>query len=203
VWAVSPYPIIASAASGGSFNPGNYTISYVDGTLRRGAGCPRHRGQQHQQDLWRHGKFQRHRVHQQRIEERRNGRQRALVQRRRSGDRWRAGSPYAIVASAASGGSFNPGNYTISYVDGTLGVIPVGLLGIAANAATKTYDGSPYSGGNGVTYTGFQGTDTAASLGGTLAYGGSSQGAVMRATTPSSRSARVRPITPLSISMAN
>jgi filamentous hemagglutinin family protein len=31
-----------------------------------------------------------------------------------------AGSPYNITASAATGGSFNAGNYTISYVDGTL-----------------------------------------------------------------------------------
>ncbi|MCX7171250.1 MAG: MBG domain-containing protein [Proteobacteria bacterium] len=89
-----------------------------------------------------------------------------------------AGSPYDITASAASGGSFKPGNYNISYVDGSLGVIPVGLLGIAANAAVKTYDGLAYRGGNSVTYTGFQGADTAASLTGTLSYGGNSQGAV-------------------------
>lgn len=88
-----------------------------------------------------------------------------------------AGSPYAITASAATGGTFNPNNYTISYVNGSLGVIAGGLA-IAANPAVKTYDGLAYSGGNGVTYTGFQGSDTAASLTGTLVYGGSSQGAV-------------------------
>ncbi|MDO8811761.1 MAG: MBG domain-containing protein [Gallionella sp.] len=75
-------------------------------------------------------------------------------------------------------GGLTSGNYTISYVDGILGVIPAGLLGVAANAAAKTYDGLAYSGGNGVTYTGFQAGDTADSLGGTLAYGGTSQGAV-------------------------
>jgi filamentous hemagglutinin family protein len=89
-----------------------------------------------------------------------------------------AGSPYAITASAATGGTFNASNYTISYVDGALGVIPAGLLGIAANSAVKIYNGLAYSGGNGVIYTGFQGADTAASLTGTLVYGGSSQGAV-------------------------
>ena len=36
-----------------------------------------------------------------------------------------AGSPYAIVASAATGGSFNPANYTIDYDDGMLTVSPV------------------------------------------------------------------------------
>jgi len=80
---------------------------------------------------------------------------------------------YAIIPSGQSST-----NYTISYVNGNLGVIPAGLLGIAANAAAKTYDGLPNSGGNGVTYAGFRGADTAASLAGTLAYGGSSQGAI-------------------------
>ncbi|MDO8272938.1 MAG: MBG domain-containing protein, partial [Gammaproteobacteria bacterium] len=88
------------------------------------------------------------------------------------------GSPYAIVASAASGGTFNAANYSISYVDGNLGVIPVGLLGVVANSAAKVYDGLAWSGGNGVTYSGFQGTDTAADLIGTLVYGGTSQGAI-------------------------
>ena len=88
-------------------------------------------------------------------------------------------SPYDITASAASGGTFNARNYTISYVGGTLGVIPADLLGIAANSAAKTYDGQPYSGGNGVSYTGFMpGDNPANSLTGTLVYIGSSQGAV-------------------------
>ena len=29
-----------------------------------------------------------------------------------------AGSPYAIIPSAATGGTFNAGNYTITYVTG-------------------------------------------------------------------------------------
>ncbi|MCC6416163.1 MAG: filamentous hemagglutinin N-terminal domain-containing protein [Opitutaceae bacterium] len=33
-----------------------------------------------------------------------------------------AGSPYAIMASAATGGTFNPANYTLSYVNGVLTV---------------------------------------------------------------------------------
>jgi hypothetical protein len=38
-----------------------------------------------------------------------------------------AGSPYSIVPSSATGGTFNPGNYTISYVNGTLTVTATGL----------------------------------------------------------------------------
>jgi flagella basal body P-ring formation protein FlgA len=89
-----------------------------------------------------------------------------------------ADSPYTIVPGNALGGSFNPANYTISYIDGSLEVIPVGLLGIAANSVVKVYNGLTWTGGNGVTYSGFKGNDTAASLTGTLSYGGTSQGAV-------------------------
>lgn len=56
--------------------------------------------------------------------------------------------------------------------------ITLRTLSVTANAASKSFDGVPYSGGNGVTYSGFVNGETAAVLGGTLAYGGSSQGAV-------------------------
>jgi hypothetical protein len=38
------------------------------------------------------------------------------------------GSPYAIHASAATGGTFVPSNYTITYVDGILTVLPVAVV---------------------------------------------------------------------------
>jgi len=49
-----------------------------------------------------------------------------------------ADGPYAIVASDASGGTFNAANYTTSYADGTLILTPAALL-IIANDAAKTY----------------------------------------------------------------
>ena len=52
-----------------------------------------------------------------------------------------AGSPYAITASAATGTGL--GNYTISYVNGTLTVNPAALT-ITANSFGKTY-GTTYS----------------------------------------------------------
>lgn len=52
-----------------------------------------------------------------------------------------------------------------------------GTLIITANPAYKTYDGHSYIGGNGVSYEGFVNGDTPAVLGGTLNYGGTSQGA--------------------------
>jgi hypothetical protein len=39
-----------------------------------------------------------------------------------------AGSPYAIVPSNATGGTFTPGNYSISYVDGALTVTPAAVV---------------------------------------------------------------------------
>jgi len=68
-------------------------------------------------------------------------------------------------------------NYSISYADGSLTVNPA-LLTVTANNDSKTYDGLAYSGGNGVTYSGFVNSESASVLGGTLTYGGTSQGAV-------------------------
>jgi hypothetical protein len=48
---------------------------------------------------------------------------------------------------------------------------------VTAVAASKTYDGVAYSGGNGVTYSAFKFGQTESVLTGTLAYGGTAQGA--------------------------
>ncbi|MFH1872411.1 MAG: YDG domain-containing protein, partial [Pseudomonadota bacterium] len=52
-----------------------------------------------------------------------------------------AGSPYAITAGAATGGSFNPANYSVTYADGALAVTPRPLT-VSFVPATKTYDGN-------------------------------------------------------------
>ncbi len=79
---------------------------------------------------------------------------------------------YAITASGLSSG-----NYAISYADGILTLNKAPLTVTAANDS-KIYDGMAYHGGNGVSYSGFVNGETSAVLGGSLAYGGSSQGAV-------------------------
>lgn len=48
---------------------------------------------------------------------------------------------------------------------------------VTANNASKTYDDTAYSGGNGVSYSGLVNSETAAVLGGSLVYTGTSQGA--------------------------
>ncbi|PWR24134.1 MBG domain-containing protein, partial [Zavarzinia aquatilis] len=79
---------------------------------------------------------------------------------------------YTITA-----GGLSSGNYAISYVGGTLSVDRKSLT-VTASDATKTYDGQYFTGGAGVTYTGFVAGEDAGDLGGTLSYGGTAQGAV-------------------------
>ncbi|WP_042688683.1 MBG domain-containing protein, partial [Azospirillum sp. B506] len=86
---------------------------------------------------------------------------------------------YTLTASG-----LNSANYAISYAPGALTVNQAALtvLTVTANNASKTYDGLAYSGGNGVSYSGFVNGETAAVLGGALAYGGTAQGAVNAGT---------------------
>jgi filamentous hemagglutinin family protein len=99
-----------------------------------------------------------------------------------------AGGPYTLTASAAVGsGGFNANNYSITYVSGSLTVTPKPLT-ITASNDTLTYNDTAFTGGNGVTYAGFITGENSSVLGGTLAYGGSSQNAVNAGTyaiTPS------------------
>ena len=54
----------------------------------------------------------------------------------------------SVTASAATGGSFTTGNYTITYVAGNIIVQPAGTLTITANSVTKDY-GTTLTGGAG------------------------------------------------------
>ena len=74
-------------------------------------------------------------------------------------------------------GGLTSSNYTITFVDGTLEITKAALT-VTASDDSKTYSGVAYSGGNGVTYSGFVNGQTATVLGGTLAYSGTSQGAI-------------------------
>jgi hypothetical protein len=67
-------------------------------------------------------------------------------------------------------------NYTVSTLPGSLDIAKANAT-VSANNATKTYDGSSYTGGNGVAYVGFVNNETEAVLGGNLGYIGTSQGA--------------------------
>ena len=80
-----------------------------------------------------------------------------------------AGGPYAIVPSAVTGGSFSAGNYSISYVNGSLSVTPTALT-ITARNQSQTY-GSPFVfAGTEFTPTGLKNGETVGSV--TLASSG-------------------------------
>ena len=89
----------------------------------------------------------------------------------------------ALVGSGSGRFRYNSdetaANYTTALTAGTNAIYREHpAVTTTANDDNKTYSGVPYSGGNGVTYAGFQNGDTSASLGGALTYGGTSQGAV-------------------------
>jgi hypothetical protein len=131
----SPYAITPSGATGGTFAPSNYAISYFNGELivrpapltvtasnvtKRYGDTPVLSG------------FTTAGL--------RNGDTVASVTETSLGQPATAsvaGSPYAIVPTNATGGTFTPGNYIIDYVNGVLTVTPAPLT-ITANNASKT-----------------------------------------------------------------
>lgn len=89
------------------------------------------------------------------------------------------GAGKSVTVSGIALGNADGGNYSIvNTTAATTADIIARALVVAANDATKYYTGIPFMGGNGVTYAGFANGETAAVLGGALAYGGTSQGAV-------------------------
>ena len=98
-------------------------------------------------------------------------------------------------ANVGSGLSYNitglslTGTDAINYVitggsnfTGTDGLIRQATLTITANDDTRVDTDPPYSGGNGVVYTGFKNSETPSVLSGTLTYTGISQGATTQGT---------------------
>jgi hypothetical protein len=116
----SPYAIVPSSATGGTFTPGNYSISYVNGVL---AVTPAPLTITAQDASKVYGQtpvlsgFDASALV--------NGETVGSVTLTSAGQVATAsvaGSPYAIVPSSATGGTFTPGNYSISYVNGVLAV---------------------------------------------------------------------------------
>lgn len=86
------------------------------------------------------------------------------------------GTYSGIGIALTTAGAANYALATTGNTNGTWTINPAALT-ITANSARKTYDGSPFSGGNGVSISGLVGGETSAVLAGTLSYTGSSQGA--------------------------
>ncbi|MEO8063936.1 MAG: YDG domain-containing protein [Pseudomonadota bacterium] len=90
----------------------------------------------------------------------------------------------AVAASnvgqySISGSGYTSSNYTFAQAAGNasaFNITPAGLTVTAGNDS-RLYNGTGYAGGAGVTYSGFANGEGAGVLGGTVAYGGSAQGA--------------------------
>ena len=78
-----------------------------------------------------------------------------------------------VVINDGNGGN----NYAVTYAANTSSTITPALLSITARDYSKDYDGTAYSGGNGVACSGFVNGEGINELSGTLTYGGNSQGA--------------------------
>ena len=90
-----------------------------------------------------------------------------------------AGTGKSVTVSGVSINDGNGGNnYNVSYANNTSSSITKAPLIITAKDASKPFDGIAYNGGNGVSFSGFVNHDTSANVGGTLSYGGNSQGAL-------------------------
>ena len=92
-----------------------------------------------------------------------------------------ASGTYAVTASYVPTDT----NYTtLTSVSAGNFIINPAALGITANNTNKIYDGVPFTGGNGVSYSGFVNSETPTVLGGSLSYGGTSQGATNAGSYP-------------------
>ncbi len=122
----NPYAIVPSHATGGTFAPGNYSISYVNGVLTV-TPAPLTITAQDVDKVYGQtpvlSGFDASALV--------NGETVGSVTLTSAGQVATAsvaGSPYAIVASHATGGTFTPGNYSISYVNGVLTVTPASVV---------------------------------------------------------------------------
>jgi hypothetical protein len=134
--ASSPYAIVPSNATGGTFTASNYTITYLNGTLAvtpaplivTASNATKLYGETPTLSAFTTSALK-------------NGETVGSVTLSSPGivaTAAVAGSPYVITPSDATGGTFTPSNYAISYVNGVLTVMPVPLV-IKANDASKPY----------------------------------------------------------------
>ena len=90
-----------------------------------------------------------------------------------------SGTAGFTIAASTAGSVASDYSFTApSIAPATGATITPATLNVAANSDSKTFNGLAYAGGNGVVYSGFVNNETAAVLGGTLAYVGNSQGAL-------------------------
>ncbi|CAN1550047.1 MBG domain, YGX type [Burkholderiaceae bacterium] len=127
----NPYVVTPSNATGGTFAPGNYTISYVNGALTvtpapltiTAQDVSKVYGQTPALTSFTSSPLA-------------NGETVGTVTQTSAGQVATAnvsGNPYTVTPSNATGGTFAPANYTISYVNGALTVTPISVGPVPIN----------------------------------------------------------------------
>ncbi len=155
----SPYAITASNATGGSFNPGNYTITYDPGVLTINPAALTITANNVSKSYGQTISFTGAEFTASGLQNSETVGSATLTSAGAAGSAGVAGSPYAITASNAGGGTFNPDNYTITYDPGFLTVNPAALT-ITANSVSKSYGQTISFTGAEFTATGLQNGET-------------------------------------------
>jgi hypothetical protein len=159
-----PYAIIPSAATGGTFTPGNYTITYVNGALTV-TPAPLTIKANDNTKVYGTTFTPASTAFTTPVAPQNGETVGSVTETSPEGTPATAAvpGPYAIIPSAATGGTFTPGNYTITYVNGALTVTPVPLT-VTANDATKTYGQTVVLPDTAFTTTGLVNGDTVTSV---------------------------------------
>ena len=159
----SPYTITASNASGGTFNPSNYAISYNPGALTVDPAALTITANSLTKTYGQTVTFAGTEFTSIGLQNGESIGSVSLASAGTSGPANVSGSPYAISAANATGGTFNPSNYAITYDPGTLTIDPATVT-ITANSLTKTYGQTINFAGNEFTSTGLQNGETVGSV---------------------------------------
>jgi filamentous hemagglutinin family protein len=165
----SPFAIVASNATGGTFNAGNYAIAYVDGALTVSAAPITVRANDASKTYGQTATFAGTEFS---VTGMQNGEVIGSVTLASAGAAPTAsvaGSPFAITASNATGGTFDAGNYAITYQDGALTVSRAALT-VTADNRTKRYGETVTFAGTEFTASGLANGETVGSV--TLASAG-------------------------------
>ena len=159
----SPYAIVPSAATGGTFSPANYTITYQNGTLSVNPAALTITANNRSKTYGQVVVFAGTELTPSGLQNSETVGSVTLSSSGAAATASVAGSPYAIVPSAATGGTFSPANYTITYQNGTLSVNPAALT-ITANNRSKTYGQVVVFAGTEFTASGLQNSETVGSV---------------------------------------
>ena len=147
----SPYAITPSAATGGTFDAANYSITYTDGALTVNQAALTVTADNTSKTYGDTVTFTGSEFTPTGLVNSETIGSVTLTSSGAVATADVAGSPYAITPSAATGGTFDAANYAITYVDGAL-TVNTKALTVTADSASKTY-------GDTVTFAGTEFTD--------------------------------------------